>query len=255
MLGCELRFVHHLTDPRRRQGQPGAGDRGDAVGSHVVALQLGGVDDRHRRDAGLGSDVIGLPDVAVQPGARRRVDDRPVDLGARLGLLPPVLGCVAREVERALEVHGDDAVEVLLGHRHEHPVAQDAGVVDDDVEVAERLDGLVRPSPGTVEGGDAVGVGHRLATGGDDLVDDRLGGRGVGTAAVAGAAEVVDDDLGALGSEQQGVLAADAAPAAGDDRNSSVQDNHQETAFVYRVTTAAPPRPTLCCSAALTSGT
>jgi hypothetical protein len=45
----------------------------------VVPLQIGSVDDGHRRDAGLGGDVVGLADVA----ARRptRVDDRPVDLG------------------------------------------------------------------------------------------------------------------------------------------------------------------------------
>ena len=67
-------------------------------------------------------------------------------------------------------------------HRHEHPVAEDAGVVDDDVEVAERLDGEVDDRLGVVERADAVGRGDGLAAGGDDLVDDRLGGGGVGAA-------------------------------------------------------------------------
>ena len=43
----------------------------------------------------------------------------------------------------ALEVDGDDGVPLLLGHVDQHPVAQDAGVVDQHVEVAERLDGGV----------------------------------------------------------------------------------------------------------------
>ena len=65
---------------------------------------------------------------------------RPLDRLAGLGLLAPVGGGVAARGERALEVDGDDGVPLLLGHVGEHAVAQDAGVVDDDVEVAERVD-------------------------------------------------------------------------------------------------------------------
>ena len=119
------------------------------------------------------------------------------------------------------------------------------GVVDDDVEVAEGLDRGVDDCLGAVEVGDAVGVGDRLAAGGDDLVDDRLCGAGVGAAAVGGAAEVVDDDLGAQRCEQQRVLTADAAAGAGDDGDSVLE--HQAS-FRYIVTTAAPPRPRLCWS-------
>jgi hypothetical protein len=37
-------------------------------------------------------------------------------------------------------VHRDDVVELMLRHVDEVPIAQDACVVDDDMEVAERLD-------------------------------------------------------------------------------------------------------------------
>ena len=60
----------------------------------------------------------------------------------------------------------------------EHPVAQEAGVVDEHVEPAERVDARSATSRcGAVPVGDVVGVGDRLAAGRADLVDDLLRGR------------------------------------------------------------------------------
>ena len=71
--------------------------------------------------------------------------------------------------------------------------------------------------------GDGVGVGDGLAAGRLDLVDDQLGRAGVAARAVDGAAEVVDDDQRAALSEHQGVLPAEAAAGARDDRHLAVE--------------------------------
>ena len=100
--------------------------------------------------------------------------------------------------EVALQVHPHDVVELGLRHVGEHAVAQDAGVVHEDVQVAKGVErGLHQPfRTGPV--GDVVGVGDRLATEGADLVDDLLRGPGVGATAVGSAAQVVHHDVGAF---------------------------------------------------------
>ena len=77
---------------------------------------------------------------------------------------------------------------------------------------------------------DVVGVGDRLAAGGDDLVDHLLGGAGV--AARRRRIEPprsLTTTLGPLGGQQQRVLAADAPARPGHDRDSSVTDAHRTT--------------------------
>ncbi len=64
--------------------------------------------------------------------------------------------------EVALQVDVDDRVPLLLGHVDQHPVPQDAGVVDQHVEVAEGLDGGVDQALAALPVADVVGVGHRL---------------------------------------------------------------------------------------------
>ena len=113
----------------------------------------------------------------------------------------------------------DHRVPLGLGDVEAHRVAEDAGVVDEDVEAAERR----RPPAAT----SALGAGPRrdvvvVRDGGaaarrDDLVDDRA--RRVGV-------EVVDDDARALGGEQPRVAASDAATRAGDDRDLAVEHSH-----------------------------
>ena len=75
-----------------------------------------------------------------------------------------------------------------------------------------------------------------------DLGDDLVGRAVVGAGAVVGAAAVVDDDLGALGGEQQGVLAPEAAPGTGDDRHAPVESSHRPRPFVARRQPSQPRR-------------
>ena len=201
--------------------------RGDAVALHPVAGQLLGADLAEGGDPGLGRAVVGLPRVGEQPRRRRRVHEVARLRDAGLVLLPPVGRRPAGRGEVALEVDVDDGVPLLLGHVDDDSIAQDAGVVDEDVEVAEGLDGRVHEALRALPRRDAVAVRDGLPAHGDDLVRHLLGRGAVAAGAVGGAAEVVHDDLRSLPGEQQRVLAADAAPGPRDDRYPSVQCTHR----------------------------
>ena len=165
---------------------------------------------------------------------------------ARLDLLPPVRGGPAGRAERPLEVDLDDGVPLLLGHVRQHPVAQDAGVVDHDVQVAEPLDCGVDQPLGALPGRDVVAVGDGLTAHAGDLRHDLLGRAEVATRPVDVAAEVVDDDLRALPGQAQRVLAADAAPRAGDDGHPAVAKTHVEYPLWRRGSPSCPARPPSC---------
>jgi hypothetical protein len=128
--------------------------------------------------------------------------------------------------EVTLQVDVDDRVPVGLGHVDQDPVPQDAGVVDQDVEVAEGLDGGVDQPLAALPVADVVGVGHRLAAGGGDLVHHLLGRRPVVPRPVHRAAQVVDHHAWPLRPRRAGRAPADAATGPGDDRDASVQCSH-----------------------------
>ena len=123
-------------------------------------------------------------------------------------------------------MHGDDGVPVVLAHREQHAIAEDAGVVHDDVDVAERVDGLLHHGTGLVEDGDIAAVDDRLAAHCLNLGHDVLGRSGVGATTGGIATKVVDDDFGAFRRHHQCVFAADAAAGAGDQRDLSVENAH-----------------------------
>src|SRR5699024_11023963 len=104
-------------------------------------------------------------------------------------------------------------------HLGERLVAQDAGVVDEDVDPAPRVDHGAHQGIDRGPVGDVVPVDDRLAAGRGDLVDDLLGGGGGAALAVHVAAEIVDDDPGATLGQCEGVGAAESAARSGDDRD------------------------------------
>ena len=77
----------------------------------------------------------------------------------------------------ALEMDADNVVPLLLGHVEDHPVAQDAGDVDQDVELAELLDRLIDEPLAARHARDIHVIGDRLAAGGHDLLDHIVGWR------------------------------------------------------------------------------
>ena len=105
----------------------------------------------------------------------------------------------------------------LHAHAVEDHVAQDAGIVDDAVELAEMIGrGLDDPAGGD-RLRDALEIGNRRAAALLDLLDHLFGRRRAGARAVGGNAGIVDHDFGALRRAQQRDLAPDAAACAGDD--------------------------------------
>src|SRR3546814_10767871 len=63
---------------------------------------------------------------------------------------------LAGRCEGALQVHLDDRVPLGLAHVREHAVAQDPGVVDEDVETTEGVDRGADEALGTVPVADVV---------------------------------------------------------------------------------------------------
>ena len=134
-------------------------ERGDGVGLDVVLGALDGEHPGEPDEAHLGGAVVGLAEVAEDARRRRGRHDPPVALLAHV--LPRRLG----DVEGALQVDVDDRVEQVGRHVVERLVAQDAGVVDDDVDAAEGVDRRLHDRRAALGGGHRVGVGDRLAAG------------------------------------------------------------------------------------------
>ena len=107
-----------------------------------------------------------------------------------------------RGVEGALQVHPDDVVPLLLGHVEDHPVAQDARHVDQDIEPAELADRGLDQVLGSRVIGYVGPVGDGLAAFVGDLGGHLTGWPGVAARAVDGAAEVVHHDARALARQQ-----------------------------------------------------
>ena len=133
---------------------------------------------------------------------------------------------MVHRVPRALEVHGDDGVEVGFRHREDHLVAQDACVVHEHVESSERLDCRVDDVVRRRVVGHVVVVGDGLTTATLDDVDDGLGGALVGPFSADRTAEVVHHDLRSVVGQHDRLAPPDAVAGAGDDRHFAVENPH-----------------------------
>jgi hypothetical protein len=138
--------------------------------------------------------------------------------------------------EGTAQVHVDDGVPVVVGHREQQAVAQDPGVVDQDRRRTElgrdavhRVAHLVRP--GHV-GGDA----DRASAGGADG-SDRLGGGLLG--------QVQDGDVPAVGGEPPSDRRTDPARGARDDRDAPVPTPCVRAGHTRTVPGSANRRPVL----------
>src|SRR5205807_4570918 len=126
---------------------------------------------------------------------------------------------VARAVERALEMNPDHGVEVGLVHLHQRLVTDDAGVVDEDVDLAEGIHRRLHDLPGAIELDHGVEAGYRGPTGRLDLLAHLDGRALLGGLAREAGAHVVDHHLGSLAREAQGDLPPDAPSGTGHDGN------------------------------------
>ena len=70
----------------------------------------------------------------------------------------------------AFEMHCHDGVPLLLGHRSEHAITIDAGVIQHDVQIPITLNGLLNSIEAIVVIGDIATVNNGFAASGDDVV-------------------------------------------------------------------------------------
>ena len=153
-----------------------------------------------------------------RPDSERGVDD---PAGA---LLAEDLRGELGHREVTLEVDVDDDVPLLFGHVEDHPVAQDAGVVDQDVQPAEVVQGLLYHPLAGGHVGDRVVVGDGVAAGVLDRGHHLVGRRRLTVQfAALRAAVVVDHHPRALGSQQERMSASDPASGAGHNRDAAVK--------------------------------
>ncbi len=127
--------------------------------------------------------------------------------------------------ERSLQVHVDDRVPFLLGHVHQHPITQDAGIVDQHVEIPEGLHRGVDQALRAFPRRHTVSVGDGFAAHSFDLLDHLFGRRKVAAAAVDVAAEVVDDHLRTVRGQAQRVLPPDTPTGASDDGHAAFTES------------------------------
>ena len=135
----------------------------DAARRHFARQRLGEAD-----QPGLRRGVVGLPGVAHLPDHRADRDD------PAAALLQHRPHRRLRQHERGGEVGGHHRVPVLALHAHQQLIARDAGVADDDVEPAVRVDDAARAAVSSAAasvtstlsasavGRRAVSVGHAV---------------------------------------------------------------------------------------------
>jgi len=143
----------------------------------------------------------------------------------------PPRGGLADE-ERALEVHPQHAVEIGLRQVEEIGAMDDAGIVDQNVEIAERAAGF---------GDHVLGVAGVADVGGHEtgLLAQRAR-RGL----AGGGVDVGDGDAGTLGDVAAGDCEPDAVRGAGDDRDLVLEPHAGLRRSVNGSTrTAAKPSP------------
>ncbi len=109
------------------------------------------------------------------------------------------------------------SLPVRPAHLVEDDVAQDAGIVDQDVDTAEGFERALHDGVGILRLGDRQRRGDGFAAGRLDRRHGVLRRAGVGAGAIEPGADVADHDARAFGGEQQRDAAADTAPGAGDD--------------------------------------
>ena len=105
----------------------------DAARSEFLGCRL-----REAEHASLRCSVVRLAGIAHETDNRAHVDD------AAAALLHHDLRSCLRTVEYALEVRIDDRIEIFFFHANQKSVTRDAGVVDEDVNRAERLDNFCK---------------------------------------------------------------------------------------------------------------
>ena len=167
-----------------------APDGRDRVHGDAVPAELERPHERHAHDPGLGRAVVGLAEVAAQPGRRRDVDD------AAVALLLHHRRRVARAVERALQVHARSTASKSVSSIFSSDLSRTMPALFTRMSTVPNASTAVcTMRRRAVEVGDRVVVRHGRAAERLDLLAHLRGGIVVGAAPVERDADVVDDDL------------------------------------------------------------
>ena len=166
----------------------------------------------------LGRAVVDDLRIAREPRVRGGVDDPAKSL--RLEMRPHR----ARDEERPVERDVDHPPPLRIAERLERREVDHPGIVDQHGDFPEPGDRGGDDGGGTFAGRDRVGVGDGAPARGDDLGDDRFGGRGAVLLD-----DVIDQHRRAALGEQQGMLAPEPAPGAGDDHDIVVEAERVHT--------------------------
>ena len=121
------------------------------------------------------------------------------------------------------QMHVHDKLEIFHRHFVKAFVAQYAGIVDENVDMAPFGDRVGDHFLNRRHVGDAATSGHGFAAFGFDFGNHLFGDRGGATGAIAGSAKIVDDDLDAASRQFLGMLATQTSTSAGDDGNAVVK--------------------------------
>ena len=119
--------------------------------------------------------------------------------------------------ERALEVDGNNIVPFLLGHIEHHPVAQDAGNRNHNVQLAEIIHRSLYDIFSAGHGRHRFGAGHRRPAGFTNFVYHLLRYGNVGSRSIHVHAQVAHHHAGALSGHQLRHSPPDAAARSGYD--------------------------------------
>ena len=214
------RLLEGLASPRCRVEHAGGAARHHGVHGHAVLGHRVRRRPREPDDAGLGGGVVRLARGAER-GDGRHADD------ASALLLAHPHGGRAHGVEAALEVHVEDGVPVLLAHVEDHPIAEVAGDVHEDVEPSPHRHRLLHHLRCLPEVRHGTMVGDSDTAGLADLIDHLVGGRRIGADAAQTHTEIVHHDLGARLGHRDGDASPDAASRSRDHRRLAVEHPHE----------------------------
>ena len=214
-LGVELREQLLRETDVLRHARPT--DRGDGVDHDVLLDALDGERLGQPDEAHLGGAVVDLTEVAEQPRGTGRHDDPTAALVVHVR--PGGVG----DVDRATQVRVENGIVVHGLRLLEGPVTDDAGVVDDDVDLPEGGERRLHDGLPARDAVDRVEVGHGFTAERLDLLDHDLCGRAVGAMPIDAAADVVDHDASTASGQLERMGAAEATPGAGHDGDVSFE--------------------------------
>ena len=128
----------------------------------------------------------------------------------------------------------DDGIPEVLGRLGKTLVAQNARVVDQDVDLAEGIDCRLEDILTAFDAGDVVVVRDSLTPRRLDLIHDQIGHRSTRARAIARATEIVDDDGRTFSGKRQCMLTSKSTTGAGHNGNLSIQQTHFALSEVLR---------------------